>query len=204
MPQGVPTVSPLSILQHAQSSSGNGQSNLVLLEGEAGLGKSHALRIFANQTSKGLVFTTPSSHWLASILRLCQTNLELERDPAFLEAARRIAPDLKWAQVAQAPNLNDQNSLWNAVGYALERLAKRVGGLTLLLEDAHDASADDLGSLRALYRRALLGQAPIQFVITSRPSQHDVLEGFIQDAAIANAPESSPLRLCARRSLPGS
>lgn len=189
MPQGVATLSPLSVLRHAQASLGNGQSNLMLLEAEAGLGKSHALRIIANQTSQGLVFTTPSSHWLASILRLCQTNLELERDPAFLEAARRIAPDLKWAQVAQAPNLNDQNSLWNAAAHALERLAKRVGGLTLLLEDAHDASADDLGSLRALYRRALLGQAPIQFVITSKPSQPDVLEGFIQDAAIANAPE---------------
>lgn len=189
MPQGVSALSPLSALQHAQASLDNGQSNLVLLEGEAGLGKSHALRIFANQIGKGLVFTTQSSHWLASVLRLCQTNLELERNPAFLEAARRITPDLKWAQVAQAPNLNDQNNLWNAIAHALERLAKRLGGLTLLLEDAHDASADDLGSLRALYRRALLGQAPIQFIITSRPSQPDVLEGFVQDAAIANAPE---------------
>ncbi len=179
-------------LQQALTDASKGQARAVLLEGAAGLGKSRILRTFASMP-KGLVLTAEGKHWLNTILGACKTQLEIERDSAFLEAVRRIAPSAGYAQVAQAPDFADQNALWNAVAFALERLAKRVGGLTLLLEDAHSASQDDLGALRAFYRRAMIGHAPVLVVLTSRPTETDLLEGFAQDAALANGLEPSRL-----------
>ncbi len=176
--------SAASMLGQAFLNSRNGQPELVLLEAAAGFGKSHAFRDFASQVKQGLVFCLPSQAWLATMLRVCYSHLEGERDPAFLEAARRVVPELPWAKVAQAAHLTDQNSLSNALAHALERLAKRVGGLVLLLEDWHEASNDDLNSLRVLYRRALMGQTPMLFGLNARPMPNDLLEGFGQDAAI--------------------
>jgi hypothetical protein len=79
---------------------------LLLLEGAAGIGKSHTLRSFAAQKT-AMTLHLPCSSWLASVLRTCHTELETERDPGFLEAARRVTPELHWAQVAQAPALTD-------------------------------------------------------------------------------------------------
>jgi AAA ATPase domain len=179
---------------------------LLLLEGAAGIGKSHSLRTFATSIQNALVLSAACTGWLATALRAFHPRLESERDPSFLQAARSLTPELSWAQVAHAPALTDQNALWTAVAQAFERLARRSGGLILLLEDAHDAGADDLGALRVLYRRALLGKAPILIALSARPATRDsatrdsatrdsatqdLLEGFGQDAAIADglAPE---------------
>lgn len=174
----------LSQLHSTWAAAARRQPQVLLLEGAAGLGKSHALRGFASEVKIGLVLSCSSDGWLAQALRLCFTALESERDPAFLEAARRLAPELPWARVAQAVVLPDQLTLWNAVALAFERLAQRCGGLVLLLEDAHEVSASDMAGARALYRRALLGRAPMLFVMTARPSQTDVLDGFTQDSVL--------------------
>ncbi len=174
----------LSGLHSALAASARGQTQMLLLEGEAGIGKSHALRGFATQIKTGLVLSCSPDGWLAQALRHCFLALESERDPAFIEAARRLVPELPWARVAQAVVLPDQLALWNAVALAFERLAHRCGGLVLLLEDAHEVSAADFAGVRALYRRALLGRAPVLFVISARPSQINFLEGFIQDSVL--------------------
>ncbi len=157
---------------------------VLLLEGAAGLGKSHAMRGLAGSIKSGLVLSCASGGWLAAALRGSFAALQSERDPAFLEAARRLVPELPWARVAQAVVLPDQLTLWNALALAFERLAKRVGGLVLLLEDAHEVSAADLAGVRALYRRALLGAAPMLFVLSARPTESDVLEGLTQDSVL--------------------
>jgi tetratricopeptide (TPR) repeat protein len=183
---------PLSLqpLLAAWHDSSHEKPRLVLLEGAAGIGKSHNLRAFAALGTNALVLSTACTGWLGAALRAFHGWLESERDSSFLQAARSLTPDLAWAQVAYAPTLNDQNALWTALAQAFERLARRSGGLILLLEDAHDAGADDLGALRVLYRRALLGKAPILIALSSRPptdlTAQDVLEGFGQDAAIAD------------------
>ncbi len=177
---------------------------LLWLEGEPGIGKSHTLRGLSERVSGDaiLVLKLPCAGWLAGALRAWHGQLEGERDGAFLEAARRVAPELRWARVAQISAPSDQNALWGAVAHALERLARRVGGLALLLEDAHEASPDDLGALRALYRRALLGKTPLRLALTARPVQPDPLEGFLQDATIANMPPPERVSL-ARLDEPG-
>ncbi len=192
MPNEVSNQAQLTKFKNAWLNSSLGKPALLLLEGTAGIGKSHALRSFAAQIKpQVLVLQSSSLNWLAFVLKACHSQLESERDPAFLEAAKRFAPDLRWAHVAQAPASVDQQSLWNALAHALERLARRLGGLVLLLEDAHEASSTDLSALRAVYRRVLLSKAPVMLVLTSRPTELDVLEGFEQDAAIAQgvAPE---------------
>jgi tetratricopeptide (TPR) repeat protein len=194
---GVPVPPLLQPLLAAWHDSSREHPRLLLLEGMPGLGKSHALRGFAEHTSSLNVLTIAASStgWLAVMLRTFHVRFESERDPSFLQAARSLTPDLAWAQVAHAPVLTDQNVLWTALAQAFERLARRSGGLILLLEDAHDAGADDLGALRVLYRRALLGKAPILIALSARPptdsTVQDLLEGFGQDAAIADgiAPE---------------
>ncbi len=194
---GLPAPLLLQPLLAAWHDSSHQKPRLLLLEGAAGIGKSHNLRAFADSGQNALVLSTACTGWLSTALRAFHVRLESERDPSFLQAARSLSPDVSWAQVAHAPALNDQNALWTALAQAFERLARRCGGLILLLEDAHDASADDLGALRVLYRRALLGKAPILIALSARPSTEltaqDLLEGFRQDAAIADGP--SPERL---------
>jgi tetratricopeptide (TPR) repeat protein/DNA-binding SARP family transcriptional activator len=197
---GVPVPPSLQTLLAAWHDSSHEKPRLLLLEGAAGIGKSHSLRAFAASIQNALVLSTACTGWLSAALRAFHPRLESERDPSFLQAARSLTPDLSWAQVAHAPALTDQNALWTAVVQAFERLARRNGGLILLLEDAHNAGADDLGALRVLYRRALLGKAPILIAFSARPptrdsTMQDLLEGFGQDAAIADglAPERLPL-----------
>ena len=107
--------------------------HLVLLEGEAGMGKSYALERVSLDLKHALL--VGASGWLNQVLSKARALLTDERDPAFLAAARLIAPEAKWAQVAQAPVFSDRESLWRAIAQALERLARRLNGLTLLLED---------------------------------------------------------------------
>jgi tetratricopeptide (TPR) repeat protein len=188
---GVPVPPSLQALFVAWHDSSHEKPRLLLLEGAAGIGKSHSLRAFAASGQNALVLSTACTGWLSAALRAFHPRLESEREPSFLQAARSLTADLAWAQVAHAPALNDQNALWTALAQAFERLARRSGGLILLLEDAHDAGADDLGALRVLYRRALLGKAPILIVLSARPptrdsTAQDLLEGFGQDAAIAD------------------
>ncbi len=188
---GVPVPPSLQPLLAAWHDSSHEKPRLLLLEGAAGIGKSHSLRAFAASGQNALVLSTACTGWLSAALRTFHGRLESERDPSFLQAARSLTPDLAWAQVAHAPALTDQNALWMALAQAFERLARRSGGLILLLEDAHDAGADDLGALRVLYRRALLGKAPILIALSARPATRDsatqdLLEGFVQDAAIAD------------------
>jgi tetratricopeptide (TPR) repeat protein len=182
MVEGSNTV--LAALHLAWAEAARGRAQVLLLEGAAGLGKSHALRGFASSVQSGLVLSCSSHGWLAQALRLSFAALESERDPVFLEAARRLVPELPWARVAQVVVLPDQLTLWNAVALAFERLAHRLGGLVLLLEDAHEVSASDLAGVRALYRRALLGQAPMLLIISSRPTESDLLAGFMQDSVL--------------------
>jgi tetratricopeptide (TPR) repeat protein/DNA-binding SARP family transcriptional activator len=188
---GVPVPPSLQTLLAAWHDSSHEKPRLLLLEGAAGIGKSHSLRAFAASGQNALVLSTACTGWLAAALRAFHPRFESERDPSFLQAARSLAPDVSWAQVAHAPALTDQNALRTALAQAFERLARRSGGLILLLEDAHDAGADDLGALRVLYRRALLGKAPILIALSARHTTQDLLEGFGQDAAIADglAPE---------------
>ena len=191
---GIP-VPPLQTLLAAWHDSSHEQPRLLLLEGAAGIGKSHSLRAFAASGQNALVLSTACAGWLSAALRAFHGRLESERDPSFLQAARSLTPDVSWAQVAHAPALTDQNTLWTALAQAFERLARRSGGLILLLEDAHDAGADDLGALRVLYRRALLGKAPILIALSAKPLAQDLLEGFGQDAAIADGPAPQRLTL---------
>ncbi len=197
---GLPVPPSLQPLLAAWHDSSHEKPRLLLLEGTAGIGKSHNLRAFAASGQNALVLSNACTGWLSAALRAFHPRLESERDPSFLQAARSLTADVAWAQVAHAPALTDQNALWTAVVQAFERLARRSGGLILLLEDAHDAGADDLGALRVLYRRALLGKAPILIALSARPPirdsardsvVQDLLEGFGQDAAIADglAPE---------------
>jgi tetratricopeptide (TPR) repeat protein len=183
---GVPVPPSLQTLLAAWHDSSHEKPRLLLLEGAAGIGKSHSLRAFATSGQNALVLSTACTGWLSAALRAFHPRLESERDPSFLLAARSLAPELSWAQVAHAPALTDQNALWTALAQAFERLARRSGGLILLLEDVHDAGADDLGALRVLYRRALLGKAPILIALSARHTTQDLLEGFGQDAAIAD------------------
>ncbi len=171
-------------LRSAWADAMSAKPQVVLLEGAAGLGKSHAMRDFASAVKSGLVLSCSSDGWLAAALRGSFAALQSERDPAFLEAARRLVPELPWARVAQAVVLPDQLTLWNALALVFERLSKRVGGLVLLLEDAHEVSAADMAGVRALYRRALLGAAPMLFVISARPTEIDFLDGFSQDSVL--------------------
>ena len=167
--------------------------HLVLLEGEAGMGKSYALERVSTDLKHALL--VGASGWLNQVLSKARALLTDERDPAFLAAARLIASEANWAQVAQAPVFSDRESLWRAIAQALERLARRLNGLTLLLEDGHAMSEDDVLALRVVYRRAKLGHAPLLIVLSSRPTEKDLLEGFVQDAIIANASEPERLTL---------
>jgi hypothetical protein len=96
--------------------SSQGNPRLLLLEGAAGIGKSHTLRSLTAQTKTAMTLHQSCTGWLTGVLRSCHTALEAERDPGFLEAARRVTPELRWAQAGPVVAWTGPAQTWAVPG----------------------------------------------------------------------------------------
>ena len=157
----------------------------VLVTGEAGLGKSWLMRSFADrlEAERGAVVTVSGAGLLSNLLRATKSWLEGERSAAFLVAARRVLPNERWALIAgDAGEVNVAVEIISAI----ERVAARLGGVCLILEDAHWCSLDDLELLRLLHRRALASRSKLLLILTARPSPLNLLDKLEADASLSD------------------
>ncbi len=163
----------------------NNHPRSVLVTGEAGLGKSWLMRLFADrlELERGAQVTVSGAHLLSALLRATKHWLEGERSAAFLAAARRVLPAERWAVVAG--DAGEVNVALEIVA-AIERNAARLGGACLMIEDAHWCDADDLELLRLLHRRMLTNRSKLMLVLTARPSPLNLLDLLEVDASLSD------------------
>ena len=168
----------------------------VLLTGEAGLGKSWLMRALAErleaQTSASVVVS--GAGLLSALLRATKDWLGVERSATFLSAARRVLPNERWSVVAG--DAGEVNVALEIVA-AVQRVAQRLGGLCLIVEDAHGCAADDLELLRLLHRRALANRSKLLLVLTARPARLNLLETLETDANLSDG--LAPLHIALER-----
>jgi predicted ATPase len=163
-----------------------GSGQFVLLQAPAGLGKSHLLHQFVQTlpVQQGHILPSQQSDTdvLSRLLHTLHPLLSNEHEPNFLEAARCFAPQLTWAMVAALPRL-ERKQMWSAIARAVHRLTVRLGGLVMVFEDIHDASNDNISTLRFLYRQWLDTQAPLLVLVSPRPElPQSIWEGICTDA----------------------
>ena len=176
---GVLPQTVLSACQALWKKSRKASLQSAILFGTAGLGKSFFLRQFAAQLAPDACWLVGQG-FLQGLLSTGFTHLQNERNPDFVSAARRYCPDLPWTVLVSHMPLERERA-WAAVGHAVERLAVRLGGLCLLLEDIHGYNTDDLAALRFLYRQWLHLKAPIFILSSSRPK---LIDGLLEDLAV--------------------
>lgn len=167
--------------QHSQ------QGGLVLLEGEAGIGKSRLLQEFLRQvhhTRKGvqvlagqarelehglpyqpliealraLLKRAPAAGWLP----------QLQLPPIWLAETTRLLPELAAHLPARPPIVStaDESRLWEGVHQFLRALARQMP-LLLTIDDLHWADSATIGLLGYLIRQ--LSDTDIAFVAATRP-----------------------------------
>ena len=168
----------------------------VLVTGEAGLGKSWLMRSLAQrlEMERGAHVIVSGAGLLSGLLRATKSWLEGERSPAFLAAARRVLPNERWQVVAG--DAGEVNVALEIIA-ALERAAARLGGVCLIVEDAHWCDADDLELLRLLHRRALANRSKLLLVLTARPSPLNLLDLLEVDASLSDG--LAPLHIALER-----
>ena len=168
----------------------------VLITGEAGLVKSWLTRSLADrlEAERGAHATVAAAGLLPGLLRATKGWLEGERSPAFLAAVRRVLPSERWPVVSG--DAGEVNVALEIVS-ALERCAARLGGICLILEDAHWCTGDDLELLRLLHRRALGSKSKLLLVLTARPSPLNLLELLEADASLSDG--LAPLHVALER-----
>jgi len=158
----------LALLRESWQAARGGRSLLILIEGQAGIGKSWLVRAFrAGLEAAPYVASTP---FVSVALRASAHLLAAEREAAFLAAARQVAPGGPWAPV---PGENgwapDREGVRIAIAGAFARVARARGGLCLVVEDVHAWSEDDRADLRAFWRYWASAETPVLVVVTARP-----------------------------------
>ena len=168
----------------------------VLLTGEAGLGKSWLMRSLADrlEAERCAHVVVSGAGLLSALLRATKNWLEVERSAAFLSAARRVLPNERWSVVAG--DAGEVNVALEIIA-AIERVVQRLGGLCLIVEDAHCCEADDLELLRLLHRRALANRSKLFLVLTARPARLHLLEMLTADANLSDG--LAPLQIALER-----
>lgn len=163
------------------------QGRLVMITGEAGVGKTRLVEEFARvaesqggRVLKGFAYPTGSAPYQAilSALRSALPMLAvLEVDPTFLAAVAALAPELQ-ARCAQQgrvlPQLvsddpeRDRARLFEGIAVCLEALA-RPRPVALILEDLHWVGAGTFALLEWIARRGL--QHPLFILVTYRQEE---------------------------------
>ena len=161
------------------------QRKLILIEGDAGIGKTRLAKEFL-QTAKAIALLgtareleqtlpyQPVIEALRSLLShpdwiLIQSNLRKELPAIWWEEASRLLPELAVsASDGQQANIRaaDESRLWEGIHQFLAAIA-RQRPLIVFLDDIHWADSSTLALLGYLVRQSMIG--PISFLASTRP-----------------------------------
>ncbi|MGH2837347.1 MAG: ATP-binding protein, partial [Thermoleophilaceae bacterium] len=162
---------------------GRGEPGLVVLGGEAGIGKSRlAAELWATANARGArvvsgrcletrAVTLPFAPWIEILRDVLLADRErvvaVSPEPGLAELAR-LVPELRSSlgPDAQSPSGDDPGQLFHAVLDLLRRVAKGRPPLLILVEDLHWADASSLDLLRFI--AAQLTGEPLLIVATFR------------------------------------
>ena len=157
-----------------------GRSELVLLAGEAGVGKTRLMRELVARVSAGArvlwgecIDLQQGGLPYAPFRQALRNALDDRADAAFVAAARAAGPDLDMllpalaAQDGAGTDEVPRVRLFESLLHLLQRLAERTP-LLLVIEDAHWADDSTLDLVTFLSRT--LADAPVLLVLTFRPA----------------------------------
>ncbi|GGR90618.1 AAA family ATPase [Deinococcus sedimenti] len=157
----------------AQVQAGAGP-RVAYLHGASGSGKSHLLRQVGDGDHRRVHLNAPDL--TGTLIGALQARLT-GRDPDVLAFLRAARPDLPWPMTAQPPT-GDAAAGPRALADTLSLLAQEQGGALLTVDHLDRAAPEDLDLLRACWRAAAQGRAPLLLLIAG---QTEVPE-FLQDA----------------------
>ena len=170
----------LGTLRQALDDTVNGRGRIVMVIGEAGIGKTSVLRALAAEAARrGTLVLVGRSYESEQILPFApwvdafRTGLALEGDdtvralsPAWRSELARLFPEV--AAPGLPPASDDQRRLFESVVHLIEELA-RAQPLVLLLEDLHWADEMSLRLLSFLGRR--IASKPVLLIATARSEE---------------------------------
>lgn len=174
----------LAALEHLWQRARSGQGSLVIISGEAGVGKTRLVEEFASrlgwsgvQVLHGRCYEfehilpyQPVAEALRSAGEILK-HMSQDRSQAWiLQEISRLAPELAMQAAALGPSPSDQDQgrLFEAVACFTQEIA-RPNGLLIVVEDLHWAAESTLELLHYLVRR--LRAQPILLVCTLRPEE---------------------------------
>src|SRR5215218_4456061 len=191
---GTPPLTPLverAALRRAVDAALSGHGRLVLLAGEAGVGKSRLVaEVTAEADARGMRVLTghcvdsDSAAPYLPFVEMIEEAVSNPRSPATLREAlsgvapeiARIAPTLRRlvpgiGPAVELPPEIARRYVWNSMGEFLTRAAQRLP-LLLVLEDLH--WADESTVLLAEYLTPLLPEVPVLVIGTYRDGEVDI------------------------------
>lgn len=146
----------------------SGRPELILLEGAAGLGKSHLARALAGHAGRepqsAVALAAPGA--LISALLLSLPELLTSRDAVFIAAAR---PHLNHAWPVVLPPPIGPSDPTTTLAHAIAGAVARARPLLLIVEDLHDQPPEARAFLNTLWTRLLLDERPALLLVTTRP-----------------------------------
>lgn len=160
--------------------------NLILIEGEPGIGKSRLIEQFIRTQSPARLALTSQGRELESTLPYHPIiealrgvlahpdwptlRLNLNLPPIWQTETARLLPELAPAgqDPAAGPQATDEIRLWEGVSQFLLALARQLP-LVLVIDDLHWADSATLGLLGYLIRKAGQSTAALDFIAASHP-----------------------------------
>lgn len=157
-----------------------GAGGLILVYGEAGVGKTRLLRELArntewrgSRTTWGRCYELGGRHPYQPLLEVLRADLpllgETSLEPLWRAELARLLPELATGESPPPlPPEQEQRRLLEAITRGLLGLARATPGL-ILLEDAHWIDLDSLGAIHYLLPR--LEKVPLLIVVTARSEE---------------------------------
>jgi predicted ATPase len=219
---------PYSVLETAFERTRAGQSSVVLISGEPGIGKSRLLHDFMKKCWEGSLVLfgagqrgeqTVSYHPIVEALKNRLTSVPLSLPPYWLAEVSRLLPELVniYPQLPRPLSLKGEEArirLFEALGQCVMALQAASGSVLLCLDDLHWFDPTSLSWITYLARKFLTKNSRLMVVGTYRSEDYEKIkdlrdglarQGLLKEIKLAGLSQEDILELLHHlfNSLPG-